>query len=456
MAKMAMENDNKKKKTTRKKVDKKKKEVKEVGENKELEEIKIKNMKQDIDSDLKVIEVKDKKKKSRKEEHSLFRLWEVIVVMIVTLLVGLFIGSYATYNKYVSDDNHNTSNEIEDVYSVYKDIIRDYYKEVEPAKLNDYAILGMLSSLEDNNSSLIDKYSAQEIDSELNGSYIGLGVEITRNEDNNIEIVSVYNNSPAAKSDIRVGDIIVEVDSKKYDASTTNEMTYKIKNSKIGDTVSITVERGKDNLTKKIKLEQVELQSVFYTLDIDGDDKVGIITISNFALNTYKQLEKAYNELKEKGVKSLVIDLRNNAGGYLSSASKVLSLFLSKGDVVYQRSSADTVEKIINDSDKVITIPVVLLVNENTASSAEIFVSSMVENLGVKVVGTKTYGKGTIQKMYELSDGRYVKFTVQEWLTAKGNKVDGVGIVPDFSIQNDVNSPVDHQLEKALELAKNN
>lgn len=451
---MTNENDNENKKTNRKKLGKNKKKVNGVSKSSEIVEKKNEILNEHRESGLKV-EEKNRGKETKKKEHSLFRLWEVIVVMIVTLLVGLFIGSYATYNKYAADDIDNYSNKLDDVYSVYESIIRDYYKDVDPAKLNDYAILGMLSSLEDNNSALIDKYSAQVIDSELNGSYIGLGVEITCNEDNAIEIFSVYNNSPAAKSDIRVGDIIVEVDSKKYDALNSNEMTYKIKNSKIGDTVNLKIKRDDETLTKTITLEQIVLESVSHSIHTDGDKKVGIITISSFALNTYKQLEDSYNELKKQGVESLVIDLRNNAGGYLSSASKVLSLFLERGDVIYQRSSTDAVEKILNDSDKVISIPVVLLVNENTASSAEIFASSMVDNLGVKVVGIKTYGKGTIQKLYELSDGRYVKFTVQEWLSANGNKIDGVGIVPNYSIQNDVNSSVDYQLQKALEIAKN-
>lgn len=451
---MANENDNEKKKPIRKKIERKKKEKKETVESKALEE--EKNETKDVQNEaLKVTEEKVKATKTNKKEHNSFKLWEVVVVMIVTLLVGLFIGSYATYSKYGSDNVNYSPYELKEVHSVYKNIMLDYYKKVDQGKLNDYAILGMLYSLGDNYAALIDKYDGQRLDEDLNGNFIGLGVEIIGKENGDIEVVSVFKDSAAFKNDIKVGDIILEVNSKPYNASTINEMTYKIKNSKVGDTVEFTIKRGNETLKKKVTLEQVELESVSYTTHINGDKKVGVITISKFALNTYEQFDDAYKKLKEQGVQSLVIDLRNNAGGYLSSASKVLSLFLNKGDVIYQRNSSDIVEKVLNDSDKKITLPVVLLVNENTASSAEIFVSSLVDNLGVTVVGTKTYGKGTIQKLYELSDGRYVKFTVQEWLSAKGKKVDGVGIIPDVLVQVDKNANFDNQLTKAIEVAQN-
>lgn len=451
---MANENDNEKKKPIRKKIERKKKEKKEAVKSNALEE--EKNETNDVQNEaLKETIGKVKVTKENKKEHNSFKLWEVVVVMIVTLLVGLFIGSYATYSKYGSDNVNYSPYELKEVRSVYKNIMLDYYKKVDQGKLNDYAILGMLYSLGDNHAALIDKYDGQRLDEDLNGNFIGLGVEIIGKENGDIEVVSVFKDSAAFKNDIKVGDIILEVNSKPYNASTINEMTYKIKNSKVGDVVEFTIKRGNDTLKKKVTLEQVELESVSYTTNINGDKKVGVITISKFALNTYEQFEAAYKKLKEQGVQSLVIDLRNNAGGYLSSASKVLSLFLNKGDVIYQRNSSDIVEKVLNDSDKKITLPVVLLVNENTASCAEIFVSSLVDNLGVTVVGTKTYGKGTIQKLYELSDGRYVKFTVQEWLSAKGKKVDGVGIIPDVLVQVDKNANFDNQLTKAIEVAQN-
>lgn len=449
---MAKDNDNEKKKPIRKKVERKKKEKKEVVKDEALEENEKELLEASFDEVLKQNEETTKKTRKNNKEHSLFKLWEVIVVMIVTLLVGLFIGSYATYSKYGSDNVDVSPYELKEVRSVYKSIVLDYYKDVDQEKLNDYAIWGMLYSLGDCHAAFINKYDGQNLDEELNGSFIGLGVEILGKENGDIEVVSVFKDSAAAKNDIRVGDIIIEVDSKKFDASTITEMTYKIKNSKVGDVVEFTIKRGEETLKKKVTLEKVELESVTYSIYDDGDKKVGVITISSFALNTYKQFESIYNKLKEQGVQSLVIDVRNNVGGYLSSASKILSLFLNKGDVIYQRTSSDVVEKVLNDSEKKITLPVVLLVNESTASSSEIFVSSMADNLGVTVVGTKTYGKGTIQKLYELSDGRYVKFTVQEWLTAKGEKVEGVGIVPDIIVQNGENT--DNQLQKALEIAK--
>ena len=199
-----------------------------------------------------------------------------------------------------------------------------------------------------------------------------------------------------------------------------------------------------------LKRKKIEIESVFVNYYNTGDNMIGIITISKFAKNSLSQFEKIYNEALDNNVDSLIIDVRNNNGGYLSVAKNISSLFLDKGSIVYQTIDNENIEVVKSEVDKKIDKDVVLLVNENTASAAEVFVSALKDNLDVYVVGAKTYGKGTIQKLVELFDDSYIKYTVQKLLTPKGNEINGVGILPDYVI--DIDDENDTQLSFALEL----
>lgn len=392
-----------------------------------------------------------------KEKGNYFRLWEVIVVMIVTAVFGLFIGGYFTYQRY---NNRKVScreirKDLKEVTNVYDGIVNDYYGEVDKQSVLDGAIKGMLSKLDDRYAAFIDSKSAIELNQELSGKFIGLGVQISGNDNGQIEVRGVFNNSPAYKSGIMVGDIILKVDSVEYNSNTLEDLVYSLKSSEIGDTKKIEIQRNGEVINIEVTLEEVELDSVtHYSVERNGK-LIGIITLSNFADNTADQLVKNYQALKEDGVGSIVIDLRGNGGGYLTSAEQVTSLFLDKGMIIYQKTDGEKSEKIENNKDKVVELPVVLLVDYSTASSAEVFVSSLRDNLGATIVGTRTYGKGMIQKLQSLESGSYIKYSTQEWLTPNGNKVEGVGIIPDVEIEYDINVNYDIQLEKAIDVAAN-
>ena len=399
------------------------------------------------------VEINNEKEKNKKYTFGLF---EVILIMIVTTLFGLFVGSFVAYKKY---NNKKVSckevrEDTKDLVSAYDNIVNEYYGDFDKEKLIDFGISGMVDSLNDNYALFVDKDYANSLNEELDGSFVGLGVEVRNGEDGYIIVSGVMENSPAYRYGIELNDRIVSVDGINLIGEDISVLVDNVKYSPVGTKKKIEILRNDELLAFDVVLDVVDLKSVNgYFVERDGK-RIGIITLTNFASNTYNQFVVAYNELKNENIDSLVIDVRNNGGGYLSSANLISSMFLNKGDIIYKKTNGKNIDDIVCETDKEIDIPVVLLVNGLTASSSEVFVSSLKENTDVLVVGTNTYGKGMIQKLFELSNGKYIKFSVQEWLTASGNKIEGVGIIPDVYILPDEQSEYDVQLEKAVEVAK--
>lgn len=449
------------KKPVRKKVVEEKK---KVEEKKPIEEKKTVEVKKKVE-EKKIVEkvnIEEKKpvnevKQDNKKTKEGFSFAEVIILLIIVLLVGVFCGSYFTYKKFSNEnvDCSSIDKESAEIINVYNDLLNNYYGGVSKETLADNAIKGMVYSMGDKYAAFFDRTAGDSLDEDLSGSFTGLGVEISGNEKGQIQVVTVFEDSAAAKSGIKVGDIILKLDNASYTSQSLSLLVSEIKSSKVGDVRKLEILRDGKTFEVNVKLETVELTSVYSYFVIRNNKKVGYIQIQNFAANTYNQFLSNYENLSKENIDSLVIDLRGNGGGYLSSAHNILSLFLNKDDVVYQRTDGKNVEEIVNDLDRKIKIPVVLLVNSGTASSSEVFVSSLRENLKVSIVGEKTYGKGTIQKLVSLLNGRYIKFTTQEWLTPSGKKIEGVGIEPTDLIQFSNANGNDNQLEKAFDVAAN-
>ena len=436
------------------KKEKKKKQKDKRVDNSRVEEkrkdkfVKIENKKEETKEEIK----EDSKGKTK----YYFEMWEVIVIMIITTLFGLFIGSFLVYKKYNNDKIicNDVDDNVSAITTVYNELVKDYYGDINKDNLVDSAIGGMIDGLDDPYALYVNGEDALLMDEELNGTYVGLGMEIV-NDHNQLKVYSVFDDSPAFKAGIKPGDVLVSIGSLDVTIDNIEEVLKDIKTSKIGTKKVINVLRDGDNIRKDIKLDLIDVKSVFSSVSNYNNKKIGIIKISNFASNTYGQFVEEYNNLKEENVEAIVIDLRDNGGGYVTSVYSIASMFLEKDDIIYQKTNGEKVEKIIDEYDKTIDLPVVLLVNGFTASSSEIFASSLKENINVSIVGTKTYGKGTIQKMQQLGEDRYIKYTVQEWLTPKGNRINGIGITPDVVIPFDDKLSYDVQLEKALEVVSN-
>ena len=398
-----------------------------------------------------IVESAERSEENFKKSNSNFNLLEVVIIMIMTSLFGILIGWFICYiNNNDKSETFYNQEDVNEIIKVYDNLVNEYYDDVDKNELIIGAISGMMNSLNDPYSVYIDPDYADTFNDELTGSFIGIGVEIVLYENSLPIVVNVLNDTPASSAGIMVNDLLYKINDKDISNFSIDDITSMIKEGNINEEVKITVLR--DNIEKEfvLKRKKIEIESVFVNYYNTGDNMIGIITISKFAKNSLSQFEKIYNEALDNNVDSLIIDVRNNNGGYLSVAKNISSLFLDKGSIVYQTIDNENIEVVKSEVDKKIGKDVVLLVNENTASAAEVFVSALKDNLDVYVVGAKTYGKGTIQKLVELFDDSYIKYTVQKLLTPKGNEINGVGILPDYVI--DIDDENDTQLSFALEL----
>lgn len=404
-------------------------------------------------SNKKVIEdkKKDKKvvieKKEEKEQPVSFNLIEVIIIMIITAVFGILIGCFVTYLK--EKVIVNNPNKYDEFYEVYNEIINNYYEEVDEDELLDAGIEGMLNYLNDSYSEFLTKEEADALTEELEGEFVGLGATIALNNDNQIYVYDIMDNSPASKSDLKVGDIIIKVDDKVVKDYTPYEASLLVK-GKEGTKCKLTVLRNGEEKEVVFTRGKVVIPSVSSHI---MNDNIGYIRVSIFGKNTADEIDKAIKSLKKDNINKVVIDLRSNNGGFLSVAEEISSKFLDKGKPIYQLKDGKDISVIKSKDKKAYNFEdVVILIDGGTASAAELMASALSENNNYKLVGLKSYGKGTVQVTKNLTSGSMIKYTTQEWLTAKGNIVNKIGIKPDVEV-NYVEGK-DAPLEKAVELLK--
>lgn len=434
----------KKKTTTRKKTNNKKK---DINKDREIEVEKVEEV---------VKEESINKVNKQAKNTTTFNLVEVIIIMIITAVFGVLVGSCVAYfrENIVEEENPDAFDEF---MNVYEDIVSEYYFDVDEEKLIEAGIKGMVDYLGDPYSSYLDYADTTSLDLSLEGEYVGMGATITVHEKGYVYISEIFKDSPAEKAGFEIGDIIVRVDDEDVTAQNSFEISEKVKGVE-GTTVNIKILRNGEEKVIELVRGKVEIPSVSYR--VVENTNIGFIKIDVFAKNTPDQFKRAMDELVGAGIDSVIIDVRDNSGGYLTSAESIASYFLDKEDVIYQLDTKGLVAKVRNTSEKLYDVEVVLLTNGYSASASEILASSLKENIDAIIVGEKTYGKGTVQKAVKLSSGAMVKYTVQEWYTPNGNKINGVGVIPDYEISLDEkynDDPVDmndNQLQKAIEILK--
>ena len=234
-------------------------------------------------------------------------------------------------------------------------------------------------------------------------------------------------------------------------------MVKKIK-GKSNYSFNMSVLRDNNLIDVKVVTKSITLSSVTSSVIEKDNEKIGYIYISIFALNTYDQFKEQLEELEKMKITSLIIDVRSNTGGHLTSVTSILDLFLNKTDVLYQVKSKDKIKKVYGTETSTRKYPIVVLTNELSASASEILASALKEAYGAKTVGIKTFGKGTMQNMLDLENGGMIKVTTEEWLTSKGNKINKEGVPVDYEVKLDekyASNPskeTDNQLQKAIEV----
>lgn len=393
----------------------------------------------------------------RQSKATSFNLIEVIIIMVITAAFGIVIGSCATYFKDNVIDKNSVPEGFEEFVEVYNDIADEYYSSIDKEGLLEAGIKGMVDFLGDPHSAYLNYDDTYNFNQELEGEFIGLGVTVTMDENSNIYIVEVLKDSPAEKAGFKKGDILKKIGDTDVEGMDTIQTSYLIQGED-GTKVDITVERDGKEQVITFTRGKVEISSVTYNLT--EQKNVGYIKMSIFAKNTPKQFKTAMDSLIEQGATSIIIDVRDNSGGYLSSAKEIATLFLNKGDVVYQLNEKGIVSKIKNENKKVYDVNLVVLMNTSSASASELLAASLNENLGTPLVGVRTFGKGTVQKQKQLSSGAMIKYTIQEWYTPNGNRVHEVGISPTNEVvlnedyYTNATLENDNQYQAALEIAK--
>lgn len=392
-----------------------------------------------------------------KTSDSSYSFSELLIVCIFSLIIGamlccsilaICIGGFG-YFKYAKD--------LSKFYEVYETLLDNYYDDVDKNELIDNAIDGMMSSVGDIYTSYSNADTTESFNELVSGIYEGIGCSIQMQSEG-VKIIEVFDDSPAQKAGLKTGDIIKSVDDIEVNTDTNvTELSNYIKTESDGK-IEMVVLRDDKEVDVNLVRDKVEQPVVTATTYEKNDKKIGYINIEIFSSGAAKQFEKKLNELEKEDIEGLVIDVRDNNGGYLTTVTDIVSKLLNKGDIIYQIEKNNKLETTKDKTTEHCEYPIAVLINGNSASASEILTAAIKESYGGFVVGTTSYGKGTVQQVKKLSDGSMIKYTVEHWLTPNGNWINEKGIEPTDIVAMDENyyaNPIvdnDNQLQKALEL----
>lgn len=388
---------------------------------------------------------------NKTKEKPAFKTKEVIFLLLLTAIISILMGGLVTYNIILKETN--TDEDLQEFIENYEYITNNYYGKVNKTQLIDSAIEGMLNTLDKNSSYVGDTNSSFSI--YLEGKYKGTGIQVYNDDNNNVVIYNVLQNTPASKAKLKAGDIITKINDKDTTNMTITNFSKLIKKQ---NSFKLTYKRDGEENTVNLKLENIELKSVSSKVIEKENKKIGYLKITIFANNTASQLKTQLQELESKNIDGLIIDLRDNSGGHLTAAEEILSQFLDKTHPIYQIKSKTSQTKYYSTGKETKNYKIALLVNENSASASEVVTSALKEQYNATIIGEKTYGKGTVQELQTLPNGQQYKLTTKSWLTSKGKVVDKIGITPDYEVSLDetyTKNPTDendNQLQKAINI----
>lgn len=395
-----------------------------------------------------------KMKNNKAEEKQVKKVASYILFLLIGVLIGTAFTFLLGHKQKGPIKVKYKDSKFEALYETYDAIKENYYKDVNDETLINGAIDGMMQSLDDKHSMFFDKEAKKDFEDELAGSYYGIGAEIKETNEKEVMINRVFDGSPAEKAGLKQGDIFVSIDGKTVEGKTPTEIAKNLR-SKSKDTSEIVIKRNNEEMTIKVQKDIVDLLSVSSEM---LDNNIGYVGVNIFGEKTYTQFANAINDLEGQGMKSLIIDLRGNSGGYLTTVTNMISEFVDSKTVIYQMKTRRGTTPYTSINNKTKNYKVVVLVDENSASASEIMASALQEQYHATIVGVTTYGKGTVQEPKDLSNGTLIKYTIQEWLTSKGNSINDKGVKPDVEIklsEEYKNNPIrenDNQLQKAIEI----
>ena len=384
-----------------------------------------------------------------------------ILVLLSALTIAQYAGKINVAAGLKWDENGMSKEAVEikdkaEILSSY--INRFYLNDIDYGKMGDIIYKAMVSGLDDKYAAYYTKDEYKDISEKTKGEFCGIGAYISQGKnDNSLKVAGVVKGGPAEKAGIKKGDIIGEVDGENIQGKDSSYAVSKMKGKK-GTNVSISVMRkgNKKPITFNIKREVIHDNTVSYKM---LDNNIGYISVSAFETVTKKQFKSAVDCLEKKNEKGLIIDLRDNGGGLLDTALDMLDQILPKKLVVYTKDKNGVAEEYYTKDDKEIKIPIVILVNGNSASASEVFCGALRDYGKAKLLGTKTFGKGIVQSSFAFRDGTGLKFTTSKYYTPKGINIHGTGFEPDIKVKSngkmtalkESGYKVDNQINAALD-----
>ena len=400
------------------------------------------------------------------------RFYKIVMLVVLTaFLTFIFTTIYITKKYNLSDGDQTISSLFSSSSSSddkltkslknIKSILKKYYlNDIDEDKAIDGAIEGYVSSLGDQYTEYIPKDEMEDYTQNLMGNYVGIGIYMSQNtKDNTIVVLTPIKYSPAEEAGILPGDIIKKINDVEYTGENMTAAANNIKGAE-GTKVKLEIQRGQEIKTFEITRKKITTNPVIAE---KLDNNIGYLEVTSFDENTAENFKSKYEELKAQGIDSLIIELRNNGGGLVEEALKIADYIVPKGKELLVTVDKDGKEKVEKSKEDVlIDMPIVVLVNKNSASSSEILAGALKDLNEATIVGTTTYGKGVIQQFLTLRDGSGLKVTVEEYYTPNRTKINGVGIEPNEKIElpETITNPLtverkdDTQLQKAIELLK--
>lgn len=383
-------------------------------------------------------------------------VYRTVMIIAVTAIVTFLITSVLMYNYMKVEENLSSTdtNNLETRIKLIKSYLDEYYLgEMNEQDMIEYAVKGYVAGIGDEYTEYLTKDEYDELMIDVNGNYVGIGVYMSQDSSGNTIVLLPIKGSPAEEADLRTGDIIIKIDGEDCTDYDLNVVANKIKGEE-GTTVELEIQRDEEIITKTVERRRVEINQIESQV---LEDNIGYIQILSFDDGCSEEFETKLDQLLNEGIDSLIIDVRDNGGGIVEEAEEISNLFLPKDSIIMietDKNGNEEISKAKRDSKISSNINVIILANENTASASEIFIGALKDNGIAKVVGTKTFGKGVMQEIVPLSSGGALKLTIEEFKTPNGTTINEKGIDPDVEIEEDEETEIDEQLQKAIEELK--
>ena len=389
-------------------------------------------------------------------------IYKSIMLITVTALITFLITAIGMYNYYVKTENGlakalvtTETNGIDTkIQLIRKYLDESYLGEItDEEKLSEYAVKGYVAGLGDEYTEYLTKDEYEQLMVDVNGNYVGIGIYMAQDKYENVVVLLPIKGSPAEEAGLKTGDIIEKVNGEECKGIDLTLVANKVKGEE-GTTVDLEISRDGEIINKTIVRRTVQINHINTEV---LENNIGYIQILAFDDGCSVEFENKLNELLQKNIKSLIIDVRDNGGGIVTEAVNISELFVSKGKTIMielDKSSEEEVTKAKTEPIVDSNLNIIILANENSASASEIFIGALKDNNIAKVVGTRTFGKGVMQEIVPVRSGGALKLTIEEFRTPNGNVINKKGIDPDVEIEENDDTEADEQLQKAIETLK--